>query len=809
MQMTRKWPAVALSFGLVFSLVIAAGCGGEPDVESAGETEAADVESDDAAPSKSQLRDHSGFESVGLYDEESIERQFSEQGIARFEPDEPFRQVGWMLSAGGADQMDYRVRTADGWTGWKPMVMHFSEGRLHNATAVLDEPATALEWRVEETVDFAEIEFSPRVTARIDAITEPDPGVDVEPEWSGDEVETLRQAIPPDSMITTREQWGATDPNRVCNDPASVYRMSIHHTTGPSDGGDPAPRMRQMQDYHMNHRNWCDIGYHFVVGETGEILQGRLHSDRPGAHVGGQNTGNVGIAMIGTFTSSSPPDSQIDGVVDIVRWVHEEHGVDLNRDAVRGHREWPGQATACPGDVGLSHLDDIVDQAADSDSPSGYDVDVDVMVHGLDDFYTQGTSDGVPDAFAGEELTVEIRMTNESVEPIREVALDYQFDQFGLEPTHYRIETDHPAYDQQSWVTNSADPTQTSDNPDPDAIGGAETLEMHAFSPDETKRVVIDAHAADYNIGMDEFAGVRAWVRNIKDVYGVQQQFDEPPGTNQTDQGALLQDSARVDVLSEAEWQFRAGHSGDLEGWVGGGDYAELALNTNHDALAYQVDGQGAYLDSPSWTHVDAEQFDEMVLTLRSHDGQHVSGVYWAGHDEDFNDQRALYFRGDGDSEFHTLVVPMDQHSQWDGQIERLRIAPLVADSPSEDDSGWYDIGMVYFQNGQTTSSATLEVVDDEPVDVVEAPGDITVDEDDGEPGDDADDSGGDDAGSDDIVAAQFGADPDAVEVNEGLGGGCATGGSGGSAPVWLVVALALAAGLMVWRRGSTTQLTA
>jgi len=214
--------------------------------------------------------------------------------------------------------------------------------------------------------------------------------------------------VAPSSMVTSRSDWQATDPSKVCGNVVAPYRMTIHHTYSPSDdGGDAAQRMRQMQNYHINTNGWCDIGYHFVVAQSGEIFQGRSHSDRPAAHVGGENSGNVGISMIGDYTTSGPPQIQLDGVVDMVAWVHDEHGVDIDDDAVKGHREWPGQSTSCPGDSGLAELDDILADAADevADDDSGDDSgseddgddDSDDDVGDDDDGDSGGSSPGLPD----------------------------------------------------------------------------------------------------------------------------------------------------------------------------------------------------------------------------------------------------------------------------------------------------------------------------------------------------------------------------------------------------------------------------
>ena len=706
------------------ALVLAIGCGDEREDEQRSVEAGAEV-----SPEFEYLdledgphADHRPMNTVVIYDARSAQDYLDEQGIARFEYPDPFRQVGMMIDLPDLQTLEYRVPRGDeGWSDWEPALVYWSEGKSHNAHFVLEEPVEKVEIRGLEGLEFAQIDFSEKVTARQELILGDEPRLEPDSSAgrvSADEVRTATQAVAPSSMVTTRHEWGAINPDKICGSVVAPYRMAIHHTASPSsDGGDPHARMRGMQLYHLNTQGWCDIGYHFVVAQSGEIMQGRSRSNRPAAHVGGQNHGNVGISMIGNYTSTHPPEIQIQGVVDMVRWVHETHGVELNRSTVLGHREHSGASTACPGDVALGHLDDIVARAADGsdpEPPGEYDVDVSILVNGLSDFYTQGTSEDVPDGFAGDEFTVEIRVTNNSTEAIRDVELAYDLDTVGLVATDYRIETDHPGYNQSDWQLNSAD--DDPGNPDGAEMGGSGVLIMHAFSPGETKRVVVDMQAQAYNIGMGSFGGVRAWVRNLRDVYEVQESFGQEPDVNWV--GGLLQAHTRVDVLSRAEWQFRAGESEDLEGWTGQGSFERLSVNTSHDLLAQKIDDDDAFIISPEWTRIDADRYDELVLRVRSHDGDHNKLFYWAGDGQDFNSERAVRFESPGDSEFHTLVVPVGDHPNWKGTVERIGIALLDGDAADGAESQWYDVDFIYFQNRPegVTSSDTLDLADQSPV---------------------------------------------------------------------------------------------
>jgi N-acetylmuramoyl-L-alanine amidase len=52
----------------------------------------------------------------------------------------------------------------------------------------------------------------------------------------------------------------------------------------------------------MDTNGWNDIGYNFVVGEDGNIYEGRGWSNQ-GAHAANWNSISIGIAIIGDFTS--------------------------------------------------------------------------------------------------------------------------------------------------------------------------------------------------------------------------------------------------------------------------------------------------------------------------------------------------------------------------------------------------------------------------------------------------------------------------------------------------------------------------
>lgn len=93
--------------------------------------------------------------------------------------------------------------------------------------------------------------------------------------------------------------------------------------------------------------------YHWIV-----LLDGTKHRSLEdtvkGAHVGGANTGNIGICYVGgTDKNGKPKDTrtaaQKVALRTLIRTYQERHpGI-----VIRGHRDWPKVSKACPSfDVG-------------------------------------------------------------------------------------------------------------------------------------------------------------------------------------------------------------------------------------------------------------------------------------------------------------------------------------------------------------------------------------------------------------------------------------------------------------------------
>lgn len=176
--------------------------------------------------------------------------------------------------------------------------------------------------------------------------------------------------------IIPRSGWGARAPtaNRRQHDPD---RFTIHHTVTANDDSTPKRTVKNIQNFHMG-KGWSDIGYHYLIDQDGKIYAGNP-VDRQGAHAGGQNHGNIGIAFLGNYQDAQPDESQLESAGKLIRHLGDQYGIDVSSSTVGGHRDVG--STACPGNHLYSKIDRIIrhangeadedcDDATDPDDPS-------------------------------------------------------------------------------------------------------------------------------------------------------------------------------------------------------------------------------------------------------------------------------------------------------------------------------------------------------------------------------------------------------------------------------------------------------
>ncbi|WP_225847543.1 peptidoglycan-binding protein [Streptomyces sp. HPF1205] len=158
----------------------------------------------------------------------------------------------------------------------------------------------------------------------------------------------------PGLRLVTREQWGARawrEPNGSIpyHGPRAgvkIHYLGTRYSFG--DHGTCAAYVRKIQDSHMGHDGWSDIGYSFVVCEHGYVFEGRGLSGRNSAN------GDVPLneahyavcALLGSEGSTHPTSDQLNGLRDAVEYCRAEGPAGAE---IKGHRD--GYATDCPGPV--------------------------------------------------------------------------------------------------------------------------------------------------------------------------------------------------------------------------------------------------------------------------------------------------------------------------------------------------------------------------------------------------------------------------------------------------------------------------
>ncbi len=184
----------------------------------------------------------------------------------------------------------------------------------------------------------------------------------------------------PKPIIVTREEWGAEPPKYSYSNHPYIDKLTLHHAAccSAENLAEGKSQVRWIQDFHQNGRGWNDIAYHFLVDRGGNIYQGRPETVI-GSHVGGANTGNIGVCLLGCYHppeencfQTMTPESR-ESIMQLFGWISDAY--QQNPASLLGHRDYFGN-TACPGDNVWYELPsiriDIVDYIESMEIPPIY-----------------------------------------------------------------------------------------------------------------------------------------------------------------------------------------------------------------------------------------------------------------------------------------------------------------------------------------------------------------------------------------------------------------------------------------------------
>ncbi len=200
--------------------------------------------------------------------------------------------------------------------------------------------------------------------------------------------EELQLLSAPRPGVVTRAKWGADESWReggfVYTD--AVKTVFVHHTAGGNGYScSEAPSViRGIYRYHTQSQGWRDIGYNFLIDKCGTIYEGRAGGvERAvlGAHTYGFNHNSMGVAVLGTHSSTDAPAKVTNAVAQLSGWKLRAEGRNpagtwkrvsaggkyakgtvVTMHNISGHRD--GFSTDCPGSRLYNQLPSIRKTAA-------------------------------------------------------------------------------------------------------------------------------------------------------------------------------------------------------------------------------------------------------------------------------------------------------------------------------------------------------------------------------------------------------------------------------------------------------------
>lgn len=177
------------------------------------------------------------------------------------------------------------------------------------------------------------------------------PPITLRADWGARAVDHAAENEPGFYSINNVEGWNEYD-----GDPRTSYQtVVVHHSVLYET--DDVTTMKEIQVQHMDLRKWADIGYHFGVGKSGQVFEGRDLIAR-GAHVEHFNTGSVGVVFFGNFQNEIPTTIQIDMGRRLINWL----ALRLELTHLAGHRDF-NDFTQCPGEILYAYLDMLASSA--------------------------------------------------------------------------------------------------------------------------------------------------------------------------------------------------------------------------------------------------------------------------------------------------------------------------------------------------------------------------------------------------------------------------------------------------------------
>ena len=145
-------------------------------------------------------------------------------------------------------------------------------------------------------------------------------------------------------MITVaRQGWKARSPKGYHSRKKDPKVITVHYIGANISASDPEiPRVRQIQDFHMDGRGWSDIAYSFLTGKSSAYV-GRGKNRKNAADGGIYNNGSLSICvLVGTV---HPPTQAHYATLQELIWTLVEEFPTIKK--IRPHKRL--KSTSCPG----------------------------------------------------------------------------------------------------------------------------------------------------------------------------------------------------------------------------------------------------------------------------------------------------------------------------------------------------------------------------------------------------------------------------------------------------------------------------
>ena len=127
-----------------------------------------------------------------------------------------------------------------------------------------------------------------------------------------------------------------------------ITSIVVHHTESQNEAvAMEQARLRSVRRFHMVDRGCGDVAYHYFVGSSGLVYEGRDFRFAGDSGTSYDIDGRLLICVLGNFTEELPSADALETLVRLVTGKLREH--HLTPRAVVTHRMVA--ATDCPGDA--------------------------------------------------------------------------------------------------------------------------------------------------------------------------------------------------------------------------------------------------------------------------------------------------------------------------------------------------------------------------------------------------------------------------------------------------------------------------